>query len=148
MQCAASLQTSNHSASSPARKRETSSTYAVNRDFFIYDELQKIVLKTEGIAKIIKEDLARFSNIECMFIYGSFAQGTAGAKSDIDLFIVGDVDENSLIPLVHTSERAINREINYTLMHRDELRKTKAGRRSFRKECNERAKDYDHRSLR
>ena len=97
----------------------------MNRDFFIYDELQKIVLKTEGIAKIIKEDLARVSNIECMFIYGSFAQGTAGAKSDIDLFIVGDVDENSLIPLVHTSERAINREINYTLMHSDELRKRK-----------------------
>ena len=107
------------------QKKGNQQYYAVNRDFFIYDELQKIVLKTEGIAKIIKEDLARVSNIECMFIYGSFAQGTAGAKSDIDLFIVGDVDENSLIPLVHTSERAINREINYTLMHSDELRKRK-----------------------
>jgi predicted nucleotidyltransferase len=107
------------------QKKGNQQYYAVNRDFFIYDELQKIVLKTEGIAKIIKEDLARVSNIECMFIYGSFAQGTAGAKSDIDLFIVGDVNENSLIPLIHTSERAINREINYTLMHSDELRKRK-----------------------
>jgi predicted nucleotidyltransferase len=99
--------------------------YMVNRDFFLYDELQKIVLKTEGIVKIIKADLASLSAIECMFIYGSFALGTAGHKSDIDLFIVGDVDENTLIPLVHTSERAINREINYTLMHSDELRKRK-----------------------
>lgn len=60
-----------------------------------------------------------------MFIYGSFATGKAGAKSDIDLFIVGDLDENQLIPLIHESERTINREINYTLMQHDEMRKRK-----------------------
>ncbi len=60
-----------------------------------------------------------------MFIYGSFATGTAGAKSDIDLFIVGDLNENQLIPLIHESERAINRDINYTLMRSDEMRKRK-----------------------
>jgi predicted nucleotidyltransferase len=56
-----------------------------------------------------------------MFIYGSFAKGTAGRSSDIDLFIVGDVSEEVLIPLVNRSERAINREINYTLMQSSEL---------------------------
>jgi predicted nucleotidyltransferase len=113
------------------QKRGNQQYYTVNRMFFLYDELQKIVLKTEGIAKIIQEDLAKLHDIECLFIYGSFAQGTAGAKSDIDLFIVGDVDENSLIPLVHSSERAINREINYTLMHRDEFSKRKQAGDSF-----------------
>jgi predicted nucleotidyltransferase len=107
------------------RKKGNQQHYTVNRDFFIYDELQKIVLKTEGIAKIITEELTRLRDIECLFIYGSFAQGTAGAKSDIDLFILGDIDENLLIPLVHTSERAINREINYTLMNKSELKKRK-----------------------
>jgi len=107
------------------QKKGNQQYYTVNRDFFLYDDLQKIVLKTEGIAKIIKEDLARLRDIECMFIYGSFAQGTAGAKSDIDLFIVGDIDENLLLPRVHTSERVINREINYTLMRSNELKKRK-----------------------
>jgi predicted nucleotidyltransferase/predicted transcriptional regulator len=107
------------------QKKGNQQYYMVNRDFFLYDELQKVVLKTEGVVKIIKEDLASFSAIECMFIYGSFAQGTAGHKSDIDLFIVGDVDENTLIPLVHKSELVIHREINYTLMHSDELRRRK-----------------------
>jgi predicted nucleotidyltransferase len=60
-----------------------------------------------------------------MFIYGSFASGKAKAKSDIDLFIVSDVDENQLIPLVHESERALNREINYSLMQRNDLKKRK-----------------------
>jgi predicted nucleotidyltransferase len=107
------------------QKKGNQQYYTVNRSFFLYDDLQKIVLKTEGIAKTIRGDLGGQSNIECMFIYGSFARGTAGAKSDIDLFIVGDVDENVLIPLIHTSEQAINREINYTLMNGDELNRRK-----------------------
>ena len=99
--------------------------YTVNRDFFLYEDLQKILLKTEGVARIIKEKITNLETIDCMFIYGSFATGKAGAKSDIDLFIVADLDENQLIPLIHESERAINREINYTLMQRDEMRKRK-----------------------
>jgi len=110
------------------QKKGNQQYYTVNRTFFLYDDLQKIVLKTEGIAKIIKTDLGEQGDIECMFIYGSYAQGTAGAKSDIDLFIVGNVDENKLIPLVHKSEQAINREINYTLMHCNEfLQRKKSG---------------------
>ena len=105
------------------QKKGNMQYYTVNINFFLYKDLQNIVLKTEGIAKIIKDHLAEQSDIECMFIYGSFAQGTAGSKSDIDLFIVGNVDENLLIPLVHTSEQAIKREINYTLMHSDELKR-------------------------
>ena len=99
--------------------------YAVNTDFFLYEDLQKIVLKTEGVARIIREQLGDQPEIRCIFIYGSFAKGTAGAKSDIDLFIVGDIDENRLIPLVHESERALGREINYTLMRSVEMEQRK-----------------------
>jgi predicted nucleotidyltransferase len=106
-------------------KRGNLHYYTVNRDFFLYEDLQKILLKTEGVARVIKEKLADLGTIDCMFIYGSFATGKAGTKSDIDLFIVGDVDENQIIPLVHESELAVNREINYTLMQRNELKKRK-----------------------
>ena len=104
------------------QKKGNQQYYTVNKDFFLYDDLQKIVLKTEGVARIIRENLASLGgSIDCMFVYGSFANRSAGAKSDIDLFIVGDVDENRIIPLVHKSEQAINREINYTLMQRNEF---------------------------
>jgi predicted nucleotidyltransferase len=107
------------------QKKGNQQYYSVNRLFFLYDDLQKIVLKTEGIAKVIRDGLAEQDGIACMFIYGSFARGEAGAQSDIDLFIVGDVDENVLIPLVHKSELVINREINYTLMQSDEFKERK-----------------------
>mgnify|MGYP000997829701 CR=1 FL=1 len=96
--------------------------YSVDRSFFLYPELQRLVLKTEGVAQALKERLGEIGDVECIFIYGSFAKGSAGAKSDIDLFIVGDVDENRLIPLLNKSERTLQREINYTLVKREELR--------------------------
>ncbi len=41
------------------------------------------------------------------------------------LFVVGDVSEEVLIPLVNASERMVNREINYTLMHGSEFTQRK-----------------------
>ncbi|NLZ30142.1 MAG: hypothetical protein GX885_05295 [Methanomicrobiales archaeon] len=107
------------------RRRGNQQHFTVNRDFFLYGDLQQLVLKTEGAARVIRENLSPLQDIECMFIYGSFAKGTAGGGSDIDLFIVGDVSEEVLIPLVNASERMINREINYTLMHGSEFTRRK-----------------------
>jgi predicted nucleotidyltransferase len=108
------------------KKKGNQQYYTVNGDFFLYDDLQRIVLKTEGVARIISENLASLGgSIDCMFVYGSFANHSAGATSDIDLFIVGDVDENRVIPLVRTSEQVINREINYTLMRRNQFAQRK-----------------------
>ena len=107
------------------QKKGNQQYYSVNRSFFLYDELQKIVLKTEGIAGILRNRLGELGGIDCMFIYGSFAKGTAGAQSDLDLFIVGDISEDDLIPLVHAGEQAIKREINYTLMPAPEFSERK-----------------------
>jgi predicted nucleotidyltransferase len=98
--------------------------YTVNTGHFIFSELQKIILKTEGVSGILQRALAG-EKISCVFIYGSFAKGTAGAKSDIDLFIVGAIDEDRLIPIIHSCEQETGREINYTLMTAEEFAKKK-----------------------
>ena len=90
--------------------------YSVNQNFFLYHELQQMVLKTEGVSSTIRERVRGLIGISCMFIFGSFAAGTAGRDSDIDLFIVGDVEEDEVITAVHQAERTLGREINYTLM--------------------------------
>lgn len=98
--------------------------YTVNTAHFLYPELQKIILKTEGISDLLKRGLGH-EEIACMFIYGSFARGTAGEKSDIDLFIVGSLDEDRLIPVIHACEQETGREINYTLMTAGEFAERK-----------------------
>lgn len=95
--------------------------YWVDESYFIFDELQKLVLKTEGIAQILAEKFALSGEIEILFIYGSFAAGKAHAKSDIDLFVVGNVNDDELISIITDTERHLGREINYTLLRRNEL---------------------------
>jgi len=112
------------------QKKGNQQYYTVNTGHFLYPELQKIVLKTEGVAGMIKEALEGEA-ITCVFIYGSFARGAAGAKSDIDLFITGTLDEDRLIPLIHSCEKATGREINYTLMTPGELAKRKKRKDPF-----------------
>ncbi|MCK9581940.1 MAG: nucleotidyltransferase domain-containing protein [Methanoregula sp.] len=104
--------------------------YSVNTGHFLYADLQKIVLKTEGIFAILKDALYH-EEISCMFVYGSFAKGIAGEKSDIDLFIVGSVDEDRLIPAIHSCEQNCGREINYTLMTAAEFEERKSSRDPF-----------------
>ena len=89
--------------------------YAANEKMPIYSELRSIFLKTEGIGGTIRENLKKLGEVKLAFVYGSFAKGEAQLKSDIDLMIVGEVDERKLIPLIRKTEELLSREINYTL---------------------------------
>ena len=98
--------------------------YTVNPDHFLYTDLQRIFLKTEGAPGMIRDALSG-EPVTCMFVYGSFAKGTSGEKSDIDLFLIGDISEDRLIPVVHDCEERLGREINYTLMTEEEFSRRK-----------------------
>lgn len=103
-------------------KRGNQLYFTVDSQFFLFEDLQKLVMKSEGVVDLMKQRLVPLGNIECMFIYGSFASGRVKASSDIDLFIVGDIDESQVLSVVHESERTLDREINYTLMRKEEWR--------------------------
>ena len=104
-----------------SRKQGNTKYYKVNKKMSIYPELTTIILKTEGIAKILQENLSKIGTIKTAFIYGSFASKTAGLRSDIDLFIIGTIDENELISLIKNVEKQLSREINYVLFEPKEF---------------------------
>jgi len=95
--------------------------YITNKDFPIYPELKSIILKTEGVSRILKEKLTKTGNIKLAFIYGSFASGEAHKKSDLDIFLVGEMDEDQLIKELITLEETLSREINYVLFSEEEF---------------------------
>ncbi|MDR3222588.1 MAG: nucleotidyltransferase domain-containing protein [Methanobrevibacter sp.] len=95
--------------------------YGMNKESPIYKEITNIFLKTEGISKSIKKTFKN-ENIETLFIYGSFASGKAKIHSDLDLFIVGDLDEDHLIEKIDKIEQKFSKEINYTLFNNKEIR--------------------------
>jgi len=96
--------------------------YTVNKDFPIYHELTSIIMKTEGISKILKNYLHNIGKIKVAFIYGSFASGEANAESDVDILIVGDLVEDELIQEIAKIEKKLFRDINYVLLSEDEFK--------------------------
>ncbi len=98
-----------------SNKKGNLKQYTLNKKMPLYEELASMILKTEGVAKILKEHLNELGSIQSAFIYGSFANNTAQADSDIDVFIIGSINEKKLITALHNLEKQLSREINYIL---------------------------------
>jgi len=69
--------------------------------------------------------LEKFKDIDRAFIYGSFAKGEEREDSDIDLLIIGEVNEDKLIEEIGKLERKLQREINYAIYEKEDFKKKK-----------------------
>jgi len=105
--------------------------YSLNQSYLLFKELNSIILKTSGVPKIIQNILEKFKGISQAFIYGSFAKGEEREGSDIDLLIIGEVDEDKLIEEMGKLERKIQREINYAIYGKEDFKKKKEGGNPF-----------------
>lgn len=95
--------------------------YSVVKEFPFYPELKKIIYTTVGLGDYLSDRFKDSKQIELAFIYGSVARDEETARSDIDLFVVGEIDEDELHELVSKIEKDIGRVINYTLMSEAEF---------------------------
>jgi predicted nucleotidyltransferase len=95
--------------------------FQVNQDFPIYPELKRIIYSTIGFADYLKENVHSFDSINLAFIYGSVARNEETTQSDIDLLVVGTTHHKDFHKTISEIERETGREINYTLMTRQEF---------------------------
>ncbi|MBC8499944.1 MAG: nucleotidyltransferase domain-containing protein [Candidatus Atribacteria bacterium] len=115
-------------------KREKSGNqvyYFLNRESPVYSDIRNIVSKTIGIENQIKESLSGINDINKAFIFGSFADGTQDSLSDIDILIVGDVNEDTLIEEISRLENKFEREINYHIYGEKEFGERRKEENSF-----------------
>jgi predicted nucleotidyltransferase len=91
--------------------------YQANRRAPIYEELRGIVLKTFGLADVLRKALASCSGrIDVAFIYGSVAKATDTASSDIDVMIVGqDLSYSEVVALLAETEAQLGRTVSPTI---------------------------------
>jgi len=99
--------------------------YYLNQSYPLFEELKSIIFKTSGAPKMLQNFLEKFSSISQAFIYGSFAKGDEREDSDIDLLIIGEVNEDKLIEAVNRLERKLQREINYAIYEKEDFKKKK-----------------------
>jgi uncharacterized protein len=96
--------------------------YCVNRTSPVYEELRGLVLKTAGLAELLREAIAPLRDrIRCAFIFGSLARGEHGRGSDVDVLVVGEVGFADLAKALTEAQRRLGREVNPTVYRASEL---------------------------
>lgn len=79
----------------------------------IFAELKSLLVKTVGIGDSLRAALSPLRDkIEVAFIYGSFARGDWRQPSDIDLFVIGQVNFKDVVSAIGPIQRTLGREIN------------------------------------
>lgn len=115
--------TSLHEAGILTRRRDGNQVkYGADRSCPIFAELHGIILKTVGLADVLREALADVADdIEVAFVFGSLARGEATGGSDVDLMVVGGISLRDLVPVLQDAERTLSREINPVTMSAKEF---------------------------
>lgn len=102
-------------------KRGNSKYFKLNTNSAIFNDFKNIVDKTIGLENILKTTLEKAKNIDFAFLFGSYVKGDFGPDSDIDLYIIGNIEEKELHRLIKSVEEKIYREINYHLCDKKEF---------------------------
>jgi uncharacterized protein len=88
----------------------------------IFEELKSIVLKTAGMADVLRTALIELSDrIEFAFVFGSMARGRQNSESDVDLLIVGDVSFAEVVSTLSETQTKLGREINPVVYSHEEF---------------------------
>ena len=87
--------------------------YQANQNSPIFNELHGLMVKTVGVADILRSDLNPVSQqIKVAFIFGSIANRTENRASDIDVMIIGNITFGDVVDLFSPAEKTLRREIN------------------------------------
>jgi predicted nucleotidyltransferase len=96
--------------------------YRANRQSPVFAELQGLVLKTVALREPLRKALEPYADkIKTAFVYGSVANGTDTAQSDIDVMVIGDdLNYSDLYTAFQHAEDRLLRKINPTFLSTDE----------------------------
>ena len=89
----------------------------------LYLPLRDLYARTVGIAAQVRTLLEMEKGVRFAFIFGSYARGDDDTRSDIDVFVVGDLTVDPLIEAIQKLEANLGRELNAVVWTEEDLRK-------------------------
>jgi predicted nucleotidyltransferase len=95
--------------------------FKANKAHPLYPEIHRLVLKTSGLVEVIRNALSD-AEVDVAFIFGSIAQETETAQSDVDLMVISDIGLRKLMALLSDVTESLGREINPHVMTKTEYR--------------------------
>ena len=97
--------------------------YRANADSPVFAELRALILKTSGLADVLRAALAPLEGeIRAAFVYGSVAKREDTASSDIDLLVVSEtIAYSELFAALEVASGNLGRTVNPTVYTTEEL---------------------------
>lgn len=106
--------------------------YFIRHDYPLLGDLLAVVSKTTGLGRAIVEARNKIGKVNFVMFSGRFARGKPRKKEDdIDILVVGEVVLPELATLIRTEESKRGKEINYTVMSKEEFEFRKKRRDPF-----------------
>jgi hypothetical protein len=95
--------------------------YWARTDYLFFGDLIAIVAKTTGLGAEIIENRKKIGKVTFVMFSGKFVRRKERKRDDeVDILVVGDIVLPELAALIRKEESKRGREINYTVMSRDE----------------------------
>ncbi|MFH1285545.1 MAG: nucleotidyltransferase domain-containing protein [Candidatus Micrarchaeota archaeon] len=105
------------------RKRGNQVAYSAKSSCTFFQELRSLYIKTEGAVPLLREKLQKMRGIDYAFVFGSFASGKFGEKSDLDVMVIGSMNIDELGAACLGVQKKTMREINYIAWTNEEFAK-------------------------
>ena len=104
--------------------------YRANDEHPLFNDIRNIVLKTSGLVEVLRDALDR-EEVKVAFVFGSIARSDEGARSDVDLMVIGDVSLRKVVGWLSGLTEKIGREINPHAFSLNEFQKRKESGNHF-----------------
>lgn len=96
--------------------------YFVRLDYPCFGDLLSFVAKSTGLGRVIIDSRSKLGKISTVMFSGKFVRMKPRKKEeDVDILVVGEVVLPELAMIIRAFESKLEREINYTVMTREEL---------------------------
>lgn len=96
--------------------------YFIRPDYPFFGDLISIIAKTKGLGAQIIANKSKIGKLNYVMFSGRFARRKVRRREDdIDILIVGEVVLPELSAVIRAEETKRGKEINYTVMSREEL---------------------------
>lgn len=106
--------------------------YWAKTEYPLYQDLLSITAKSKGLGAAIIENRAKIGKISFVMFSGRMVREKERGKDDeVDILVVGEVVLPELASLIRAEESKRGKEINYTVMTKDELEFRKKRRDPF-----------------
>jgi len=106
--------------------------YWVRRDYPLFDDILAIVSKTTGLGAEIIKNRNKIGKVNFVMFSGSFGRRTPRKhEEEVDVLVVGEVVLPELAAIIRVEESRRGKEINYTVMTKEEFEFRKKRRDPF-----------------